>query len=125
MNRAMVRILIIEDDREIRANLGRFLRLEGHETREADRGDTGLALAADADLVLCDVMMPGLDGFGVLERLRAGPSTRGLPFVFVTASAEREVLERASARGADGVLIKPFDLAGLRETIARALAGRD
>lgn len=121
----MARILVIEDDREIRANLLRFLRLEGHETLEAESGDTGLAMAAGVDLVLCDVMMPGgPDGFAVLARLRADPSTLALPFVFVTASAEREVLDQASSLGADGVLIKPFDLACLRATVAKALAGR-
>ncbi len=120
----MPRILVIEDDREIRANLLRFLRLEGHETFEAEHGEAGLALAPGADLVLCDVMMPGLDGFGVLARLRADPATRAVPLVFVTASAEREVLELALAQGADGVVIKPFDLAALRATIARALGRR-
>lgn len=120
----MARILVIEDDREIRANLLRFLRLEGHEIVEAEHGEAGLAQAAGVDLVLCDVMMPGLDGFGVLARLRATAATSAVPLVFVTASAEREVLEQALARGADDVVIKPFDLAGLRKTIEAALARR-
>jgi len=120
----MSRILVIEDDPEIRANLLRFLRLEGHEVLEAEHGESGLALASGVDLILCDVMMPGLDGFGVLARLRASAPTRMVPLVFVTASAEREVLEQALARGADGVVIKPFDLAGLRKTIEAALARR-
>lgn len=107
----MARILLIEDEREIRANLRRFLVLEGHEVLEAENGPAGLAMACDADLVLCDVLMPGgMDGFAVLERLRAGTATARLPFIFITASAEQEVRARATDSGADGYVIKPFDL---------------
>jgi DNA-binding response OmpR family regulator len=106
----MARILVIEDDREIRANLARFLVLEGHEVLQAGDGATGVALAAGADLVLCDLLLPGLDGFGVLQALRTAPATAALPVLIVTASAEGDVADAAARRGADGCLVKPFDL---------------
>lgn len=118
----MARILLIEDEREIRANLRRFLALEGHEVVEAGSGEAGLAAARDVDLVLCDVVMPGLDGFEVLERLRHDPATASVPFVFITASAEEEVRARAAQSGADGYVIKPFDLRAIADTVASALA---
>lgn len=109
----MVRILLIEDDREIRGNLARFLALEGHEVLSADNGVDGLALAPLADLVLCDLMLPGIDGFAVLESLRAAPATARLPFLIATASADTETTGEAIRRGADGYLVKPFDLRAL------------
>jgi len=119
----MATILLIEDAREVRANLRRFLVLEGHRVLEADSGTAGIARAREADLVLCDVLMPGVDGFAVLERLRSDPATARVPFVFITASAEEEVRARASASGADGYLIKPFDLGVLCATLAALLPG--
>ena len=118
----MARILLIEDEREIRANLRRFLVLKGHAVLEADSGEAGLALAGDADLVLCDVLMPGMDGFAVLERLRGDPATARLPFVFITASAEHEVRSRAADSGADGYVIKPFDLRAIAQTVETVLS---
>ena len=119
----MARILLIEDEREIRANLRRFLLLQGHEVLEADNGQAGLAMARrGVDLVLCDVLMPGMDGFAVLERLRGDPATARLPFVFITASAEQEVRSRAADSGADGYVIKPFDLRAIEQTVARTLS---
>lgn len=118
----MARILLIEDERELRANLRRFLVLQGHEVLEAAGGLAGLAMAHDADLVLCDVLMPGIDGFAVLERLRRDPATARLPFVFITASAEQEVRARAVESGADGYVIKPFDLHAISQTIASVLS---
>jgi len=118
----MARILVIEDEREIRANLRRYLVLQGHEVLEAENGQAGLAMASGADLVLCDVLMPGIDGFAVLERLRADPATAGLPFVFITASAEQEVRARAADSGADGYVIKPFDLRAIAQTVQAVLS---
>ena len=119
----MARILVIEDEREIRANVRRYLTLEGHEVIEASDGSSGLAeaRAGGIALVLCDVMMPGLDGFGVLRALRADPATATLPFVFLTASAERDAAERALEGGASDYIIKPFDLRTLGATVARLL----
>jgi CheY-like chemotaxis protein len=119
----MACILIIEDEREIRANVRRFLALEGHEVLEAEDGIQGLEIARTRGvaLVLCDVMMPRLDGFAVLRALRAEPATARLPFVFITASAERDAAERALQEGADNYIVKPFDLRTLGKTIGRHL----
>jgi CheY-like chemotaxis protein len=117
----MARILVIEDEGAVRANLVRFLRLEGHEPLEAVDGPAGVAagLQERPDLILCDVMMPRLDGFGVLQALRS----QGLevPFLFISASAEPERLESALKKGASGYITKPFQLARLRELLAQHL----
>lgn len=108
----MPRILVIEDETSIRDNLVRFLKLEGYEVVAAPDGIAGLNKAREIlpDLILCDVMMPGLDGFGVLEALRADAATAGLRFVFLTASAEKEKLEQGLALGAAAYVTKPFIL---------------
>lgn len=117
----MARVLLIEDDAQIRANVRRFLALEGHAVEEAADGPSGLAAARAGrfDIVLCDVMMPGLDGFGVLAALRATPETAAVPFVFITASAEREVMTRGLELGAAGYIVKPFGLAEIADALAK------
>lgn len=120
----MPRILLIEDDAQIRANVRRYLTLNGHEVVEAADGPAGIAAAraARADLVLCDVMMPGgPDGFGVLAALRAAPETAVTPFVFITASAEHEAMARGLELGAADYVVKPFDLAALGAVLAKHL----
>lgn len=121
----MARILVIEDESAVRANLVRFLRLEGHEPLEASDGVTGVALglAEKPHLVLCDVMMPRLDGFGVLQALREGGV--GAPFLFISASAEPDRLEAALQKGAGGYITKPFQLARLRELLAQHLRAQE
>ncbi|GAP38530.1 response regulator [Piscinibacter sakaiensis] len=119
----MATILVIEDEASIRDNLERILRLEGHRAIQAADGASGLRLIAERrpDLVLCDIMMPGLTGFEVLAALQADPALRGIPLLFVSASAEPEKLEEALRLGARGYLTKPFNLAGLREALRRHL----
>lgn len=119
----MAKVLIIEDEKDIRANLRRFLRLEGHEVHEAENGRQGvdLAVAHAPDLVICDLMMPEMDGFAVLRALRAHPLTARTVFCFLTASAEKDTRQKGLASGADEYLTKPFDLADLRELLRRRL----
>lgn len=119
----MARILIVEDENDIRANLRRFLRLEGHEVIEATNGRAGVAAARDGlpDLIICDLMMPELDGFEVLRAVRGHPATRHIAFCFLTASAEKDTRHIGLAQGADEYLTKPFDLAEMRAAIARLL----
>lgn len=119
----MARILIIEDEPGIRHNLRRVLRLEGHEVFEAEDGRRGveLALACAPQLVVCDLMMPGLDGFEVLRALRANPATAAVAFCFLTASAEKDTRHKGLACGADEYITKPFALADLRELLRRRL----
>lgn len=108
----MPKILVIEDETSIRDNLVRFLRLEGYEVVAAPDGVAGLGRIREhlPDLILCDVMMPGLDGFGVLEAIKADPATAQLRFVFLTASAEKEKLQQGLELGATAYVTKPFVL---------------
>jgi len=123
----MTRILIIEDDHDIRANLRRFLHLEGYEVIEAENGRKGVELARAElpALIICDLMMPELDGFAVLREVRGHPTTRGIVFCFLTASAEKDTRYTGLAQGADEYVTKPFDLAELRELLRRRLAPAD
>lgn len=119
----MARILIIEDEPGIRNNLRRVLRLEGHEVFEAEDGRRGveLALACAPQLVICDLMMPELDGFAVLRELRAQPATAGVAFCFLTASAEKDTRHKGLAAGADDYITKPFELTELLDLLHRRL----
>jgi len=120
----MPRILVIEDEAPIRANVRRFLGLLGHEVEDAADGRAGLeaARARPPDLVLCDILMPELDGFGVLAALRADPATAGIPFVFLTASADKREHADGLAKGADAYVTKPFHLKDLEAVIEALLA---
>ncbi|MCF8179329.1 MAG: response regulator [Sulfuritalea sp.] len=117
------RILVIDDEAAVRANVMRFLQLEGYLASEAEDGERGIqaALRSPPDLVLCDLMMPGVDGFGVLARLRAEPSTAGVPFVFLTASADMEDSRVGFLLGANEYITKPFSLAVLGAIIEQKL----
>ena len=106
----MPKILVIEDEFQIRLNLQMMLKAEGHDVRQAANGKEGLKeIAAERpELVLCDVMMPELDGFGVLEAVRGNPENADLPFVFLTALDDRASMRRGMNLGADDFLNKPF-----------------
>ena len=106
----MKRILIIEDHAPLARNLETILGLEGFEVTCRANGADGLAAAREwrPDLVLCDVMMPGCDGHEVLRRIRTDPELALIPFIFVTARAERGDLRVGMDLGADDYLTKPF-----------------
>lgn len=121
----MARILVIDEDALLRANLRRLLVLEGYEVLEAEGGRRGVQMALDdpPDLVLCDLVMPDLGGFDVMRRLRADPRTSAVPFVAVTGSAAPAQVERGITLGADGYVTKPFEIDHLLSVIVRLLAG--
>ncbi len=106
----MTSVLIIEDDGVIRENILDLLEAEGYEGMEAGDGKAGIAtaLARRPDVIICDITMPVMDGHQVLQRLRDYPETAAVPFVFLTARAEREDVREGMARGADDYLTKPF-----------------
>lgn len=120
----MARILIIDEDAPLRGNLRRLLELEGHEVVEAGGGRRGvaLALADPPDAVLCDLVMPDLDGAAVLESLRADPRTARVPFVLVTGSVIPPVPVGAAPIAADDCVTKPFEIDRLLAVLARVLA---
>ena len=102
-------ILIIEDDYAIRLTLQELLQLNGHNVRAAADGIEGLKLAAtQPDLILCDVGMPGMDGYQVLTAIQKQPAIRDIPFIFLTARADRVDQRRGMALGADDYITKPF-----------------
>ncbi|MDJ1506444.1 response regulator [Xanthocytophaga agilis] len=115
----MQTILIIEDRLEIRENAAEILQLSSYHVLQAGNGKEGVELARKSkpDLILCDVLMPELDGYGVLHLLQRDPETAAIPFVFLTGKAEKNDLQKAMGLGADGYLIKPFDDISLLELV--------
>lgn len=105
----MKRILVIEDEPEMRRNLLTILKLEKYQPLGAENGRVGLQLARSEkpDLILCDVMMPELDGHGVLSALRKDPATVTTPFIFLTAKGEKTDQRSGMDLGADDYLTKP------------------
>ena len=120
----MPRILLIEDQAAMRRNLSIMLKMEGFDVLAAENGRAGLELARreKPDLILCDVMMPELDGYGVLEKLRADPATATLPFIFLTARGDKPDIRQGMNLGADDYLTKPAQRADLLAAIAARLA---
>lgn len=118
----MSRILVIEDDESIRTNLLRLLKVEGFTAEGAPHGRAGLEMAQSSvpDLILCDVMMPELDGHGVLSAIRADSRLAGVPFVFLTARADRTDFRQGMTLGADDYLTKPFS----RQEVLDAIRSR-
>lgn len=106
----MPKILIIEDEPQIRDIIQEILECEGYRTLEADNGLTGLQLAQQSppDLIVCDVMMPELDGFDVLKGLRANPGIGSIPMIFLTAKTDRASVRKGMNLGADDYITKPF-----------------
>lgn len=106
----MKKILIIEDHPDVRENTAEILELSGFEVRTAENGKIGIKKANEErpDLILCDIMMPELDGYGVLRILGKSPKTNTIPFIFLTAKAEKEDFRKGMQLGADDYLTKPF-----------------
>ena len=126
----MKKILVIEDNAAIRQEIADILSFEGFEVRQASNGRVGLDLVRQAppDLVICDLMMPEMDGYETLRALRQHPDSATLPFLCLTARAERLALRRAMEGGADDYITKPFTAAELLAAIAAAFekkAGAD
>lgn len=123
----MKKLLVIEDQDEVRENICEILELAGYDVKDAPNGKLGCSEAVQwqPDLILCDVMMPELDGFGVLKILRKRPETQTIPLIFLTAKVEPEDLRKGMGLGADDYLMKPFDDTELLEAIDLRLRKRD
>jgi|GEM_PF-863751 len=117
----MYQILIIEDEQLIRENLAELLKLLGYKTITAANGLKGVEMAIETkpDLILCDVMMPKMDGFEVAKILRAQEDLFTTPFIFLTARTTTEDFRKGMRFGADDYLPKPFELGDLKATIER------
>lgn len=115
----MKKILLIEDNPEVRENTSEILALADYEVITAENGRVGVELAQkeNPDLIICDIMMPELDGFGVLHILSKKPETARIPFIFLTAKAEKTDIRKGMNLGADDYLTKPFDDTDLMNAI--------
>ncbi len=107
----MKTILLIEDNLEIRENTAEILELANYKVLTAENGKKGVELVQKEkpDLIICDVMMPVLDGYGVLHLLSKNQETAGIPFIFLTAKSERADYRKGMDMGADDYITKPFD----------------
>lgn len=107
----MKTILLIEDNDEMRENTTEILELDNYKVIAAANGKIGVELAQKnkIDLIICDVMMPVLDGYGVLHLLSKNPETASIPFIFLTAKAERTDFRKGMEMGADDYITKPYD----------------
>jgi CheY-like chemotaxis protein len=116
--------LIIEDNLEIRENTTEILELAGYNVITANNGKEGISIATleKPDVILCDIMMPEMNGYDVIRQLKSNPATLYIPFIYVTASAEKSEVKIAMDMGADGYVRKPFDVSELIESINQALA---
>ncbi|MGH2664683.1 response regulator [Flavobacterium sp.] len=122
----MIKVLIIEDNDDIRDNVKEILFLGGYEVFEANNGKTGAELAMKnmPDIILCDIMMGDLDGYGVLHLLNKHDQTKAIPFIFMTAKSERTDVRKGMELGADDYLTKPFDDTELLNAIETRLKKR-
>lgn len=107
----MKRILLIEDNKDVRENTAEILELSKYEVITACNGKEGVKMAQTEkpDLIICDIMMPELDGYGVLHTLGKDTATASIPFIFLTAKAEKSDYRKGMGMGADDYLTKPFD----------------
>jgi signal transduction histidine kinase len=107
---SMKRVLVIDDDESYRQMVSSILKQSGFAVLDANNGNQGIELAQThaLDLVICDVMMENLDGFGVLDRLRMDPATSTMPFIFMTGLTDKESMRKGMTLGADDFLVKPF-----------------
>jgi CRP/FNR family cyclic AMP-dependent transcriptional regulator len=116
-------ILLIEDNMEVRENTAEILELANYRVVTAENGKVGVekALEVRPDLIICDIMMPVLDGYGVLHLLNKNESMRSIPFIFLTAKAERMDFRKGMEMGADDYITKPFTDVELLNSIERRL----
>lgn len=120
----MKRILLVEDNDAIRENTCELLELADYYVLPASNGQEGLeiALRENPDLIICDIMMPDIDGYHLLEILRRLPLFSTTPFLFFTASAERSEIQKGLAAGANDYITKPFDADELIQLLEKYLA---
>jgi DNA-binding NarL/FixJ family response regulator len=119
----MKKILVIEDEPEMRRNLATILKLEKFDVVQAENGRVGVETAKRElpDMILCDVMMPEMDGHAVLQALRDNPKTVTTPFIFLTAKGEKADLRSGMNLGADDYLTKPVAKTDLLSAISARL----
>ncbi len=122
----MTKIVVIEDEESVRENVLQILDSGNYEGVGAENGSEGLRLIRSElpDLVVCDIMLPGMDGYAVLETLRRSPSTKTIPVILLTAKTDRDDMRRGMDLGADDYLTKPFRRTELLQAISTRLQRR-
>ena len=117
------RIVVIEDHMDMRENIAEILELSDYEVFSAENGKTGLEVIKNnpPDLILCDIMMPELDGYGVLKIMRSHAETATIPFIFLTAKTEKAEMRLGMNLGADDYLTKPFESIDLLNAVETRL----
>lgn len=117
------KILLIEDDANVLRNLETIVSEEGYKPITAQNGRIGIELAEreKPDLIICDISMPGINGYDVLETLSQNRNTRSIPFIFLTAKVEKEDIRRGMQLGADDYILKPFTIDELLASIKTRL----
>ena len=120
------KILVVDDDEHILRSLSQYLELEDFNVVSASSGPEALTLFAQEkpDLLVLDVMMPGMDGFQVLETLRKDPETAGVPVLMLTARDQHNDILKGYQMGATSYLVKPFNLDELVEAIREVFASK-
>ena len=120
----MKQILLIEDDKALRENTEELLELAGYSVNTAPNGKIGVEAAIEnhPDIIICDIMMPELDGYGVLEQLSTNEQTKHIPFIFLSAKTEHKEIRKGMDLGADDYLTKPFEEEDLMSAIESRLA---
>ena len=120
----MKTILLIEDDVALRENTAELLELSNYNVITAPNGKIGIdkALQEKPDIVVCDIMMPEVDGYGVLETLAKNQQTQHIPFIFLSAKTEHKEVRKGMDLGADDYLTKPFDEEELMSAVESRLA---
>jgi DNA-binding response OmpR family regulator len=115
----MKKILLIEDHEELRINTAEILELSNYKTILAENGKIGILKAIEfkPDLIICDIMMPILDGYGVLQALQNNEELKNIPFIFLTAKTERSDFRKCMEFGADDYISKPFSATELLNAI--------
>ena len=123
----MLSVLVIDDNADIRDNTAEILELAGYISLTAENGKKGVetALREKPDIIICDIMMPELDGYGVLHLLQKNPDTRNIPFIFLTAKTERSDLRKGMEMGADDYITKPFEEIELLNAVEVRLKKRE
>ena len=123
----MKKVLVIEDNKEILENTAEILELSNYNVFTAENGRIGIekALADKPDLILCDIMMPELDGYGVLHMVQSHPQLQHTPFIFLTAKTDPSEVRKGMSLGADDYIPKPFDPTDLLTAVEGRLKKAD
>ncbi len=116
-----MKVLVVDDEKNIRENIVEILELNGYEASSAENGKQGIGVFYEfkPDFVLCDIMMPELDGYGFLEHIKSDLNSINVPIVFLSAKAELEEHELALSKGASDFMMKPFKISDLINIIRK------